>query len=134
MDETDSKILERLKQDGRASFTGIASDLDVSEATVRNRVEKMKQNNVIKRFTVETGRSAAEAVVMVKTETDREIQKITSEFPDGITVKEVAGGFDLVLQLEADSMETLNQELDEIRKVEGVEETTTYTVLKTRET
>ncbi|MEF8874221.1 MAG: Lrp/AsnC family transcriptional regulator [Candidatus Thermoplasmatota archaeon] len=53
IDEKDEKILEILKQDSRTPYTEIASELDLSEATVRKRIEKMKGEGIIERFTIE---------------------------------------------------------------------------------
>lgn len=53
IDEKDEKILEILKQDSRTPYTEIASELDFSEATVRKRIDKMKEEGVIERFTIE---------------------------------------------------------------------------------
>ncbi len=53
IDEKDKKILEMLRKDSRKPYTEIAEELDVSEATVRKRIESLKENNVIERFTVD---------------------------------------------------------------------------------
>ncbi|MEM1507546.1 MAG: Lrp/AsnC family transcriptional regulator [Candidatus Bathyarchaeia archaeon] len=52
VDNTDLAILKILQKDASVSFTEIAHQLKVSESTVRKRVEKMRQEGVIKRFTV----------------------------------------------------------------------------------
>ena len=131
MDDKDKAILEILKEDGRASYTEIAEEVDVSEATVRNRVEKMRENNVIERFTVETGGSRPKAVVMARVETGRDIGKVIEELPD-TEVYEVTGEYDLILKVEEESTEEINKTLDEIRAVKGVETTETYMVLTER--
>ena len=41
------KILEHLKEDGRATFSSIADKLGVSESTVRSRVSRMREQNMI---------------------------------------------------------------------------------------
>ncbi len=53
IDETDEKILEILKEDSRTPFTEIANRLDISEATVRKRVNSMEEDEVIEKFTIE---------------------------------------------------------------------------------
>lgn len=131
MDETDKKILEVLEEDARKSFTGIAEEAGVSEGTVRNRVEKMLEEGVIEKFTVKRGKAASKAVVMVELETGRDIEDVLEEFPD-VEIMEVAGEYDLILEVEKDSNPEINSVLDEIRKVEGVESTETYMVLQER--
>ncbi len=53
VDELDFKILEMLWENGRASFTEMAERLNLSESTVRKRVQSLKRRGVIKRFTIE---------------------------------------------------------------------------------
>lgn len=132
MDKKNEKILELLKKDGRASYTQIAQELDVSEGTVRNRVQKMKENEVIERFTVETSGLGSEAVVMVKLETGRDIENVLADFPKGIEIKEVAGEYDLILEIERESNPEINSVLDEVRSIEGVDSTETFMVLNRR--
>jgi Lrp/AsnC family transcriptional regulator for asnA, asnC and gidA len=53
IDELDFKILKLLEEDGRLAFMDIAKKLRLSESTIRKRVKALKENGVIKRFTVE---------------------------------------------------------------------------------
>ncbi|MEM1581051.1 MAG: Lrp/AsnC family transcriptional regulator [Candidatus Bathyarchaeia archaeon] len=52
MDETDLAILKFLQDDASMPFTEVARRLKLSESTVRKRVEKMRRDGVIKKFTV----------------------------------------------------------------------------------
>ncbi|MFB6174777.1 MAG: Lrp/AsnC family transcriptional regulator [Candidatus Nanohalobium sp.] len=132
MDEKNEKILKYLRKDGRASYTEIAEEIGVSEGTVRNRVEKMKQDGVIEKFSVETGTAGPKAVVMVKLETGKDIDQVLKKFPGQIQIKEVTGGYDLILEVERPSNQEINDVLDEIRSIDGVDSTETYMVLNER--
>lgn len=132
MDQKDREILGILKEDGRASFTDIADELDVSEGTVRRRVQEMKDNDVIDRFTVELGSTGAKAIVMVKLSTGSGIDKVLKKFSGDMEINEVAGEYDLIAEFERKDNEEINEVLDGIREIKGVEETKTYTVLKQR--
>jgi Lrp/AsnC family transcriptional regulator for asnA, asnC and gidA len=50
VDDLDRKILRELYKDARASFVDIAKKLLVSNATVHQRVNKLKLHGVLKRF------------------------------------------------------------------------------------
>ncbi len=50
VDDLDRKILRELFKDGRASFVDIAKKLVVSNATIHQRVNKMKMHSVLKGF------------------------------------------------------------------------------------
>src|SRR5512139_1615242 len=53
MDSTDMKILSILQDDSRKSFVELAEELGLSETAVRNRVSKLIEKGVIKRFTIQ---------------------------------------------------------------------------------
>jgi Lrp/AsnC family transcriptional regulator for asnA, asnC and gidA len=48
MDELDTKIIELLQEDGRASNAGIARKVGVSEGTVRRRLRRLIQDEYIR--------------------------------------------------------------------------------------
>ncbi len=53
IDERDKQILEILCEDSRIPYTKISDELDISEATVRKRVNLMKEKGVINKFTMD---------------------------------------------------------------------------------
>lgn len=132
MDSTNEKILEILEENGRISFTELAKRIDVSEGTVRNRITKMQESGLIEKFTVETSTEQPKAVVMVELKTGKDIEKVLSAFPEKISILEVAGDYDLVLQVERKSNQEINTLLDQLRSISGVKDTETYMVLNQR--
>ncbi|MBS7660291.1 Lrp/AsnC family transcriptional regulator [Candidatus Bathyarchaeota archaeon] len=52
MDEKDLAIIRCLQEDSSTPFTEIARRLKVSESTIRKRVEKLRKDGVIKKFTI----------------------------------------------------------------------------------
>ena len=71
LDEIDSKIIAMLQEDGRRSFSDIAAAINRTEVTVRRRVNRLKDEGYIKRFTVvldpmKIGKSIR-AIIRVKT-------------------------------------------------------------------
>jgi Lrp/AsnC family transcriptional regulator for asnA, asnC and gidA len=53
LDEKDVKIIECLRENARIPFTKIASDLGVSEATIRKHIKSLEEKEIILRYTVE---------------------------------------------------------------------------------
>jgi DNA-binding Lrp family transcriptional regulator len=53
MDEKDKKILELLIEDSRRTYGSIAEQVDLSESTVRKRVDKLKEEGIIEKFTIQ---------------------------------------------------------------------------------
>lgn len=130
MDEQDQKILQYLKENGRAPFTEIAEEVGVSEGTVRNRVKRMKEQGIIENFTINIGEeNEISAFVSVDISTEREFNAVISDLAEGIEVYELAGDIDLLVKLSGKDSAEINQSVDSIRAVEGVKSTKTNMVL-----
>jgi len=54
IDNTDKRILEVLHKDGRATYNDIGDELDITGNTVRRRIDRMKTEDIIQKFTVMT--------------------------------------------------------------------------------
>jgi DNA-binding Lrp family transcriptional regulator len=132
MDSIDQEILNILKEDGRASHTDIAEEIGVSEGTIRNRIEKMKAEDVIEKFTVHVKNQGISAIILVELSTDADIEYFFDQLSEDMRVFEVTGEHDIIIHLSRDTSEELNDELDKIRKIEGVKNTVTKSVLKDR--
>ncbi len=52
LDEKDKRILEMLIEDSRRPYHEIASEVGLSESTVRKRVIRLQEQNVIEKFTI----------------------------------------------------------------------------------
>jgi DNA-binding Lrp family transcriptional regulator/YHS domain-containing protein len=65
LDETDLRILELLTEDARRPFSDIAERVDLSPPAVSDRVEKLRESGVIRRFTLDIDRSQLRAGVPV---------------------------------------------------------------------
>ncbi|MFX1276984.1 MAG: Lrp/AsnC family transcriptional regulator [Promethearchaeota archaeon] len=56
MDEKDKRILEMLIEDSRRPYREIADEIGLSESTVRKRVIRLQEDNVIEKFTIKVCR------------------------------------------------------------------------------
>ncbi len=50
LDDTDFKILETLQKDARQTYTAIAKQLGITHSTVYDRIRKMEQREIIKKY------------------------------------------------------------------------------------
>ncbi len=124
MDKIDKKIIEILKKNAREKYVRIAKEVNLTEGAVRQRVNKMISQNIIKRFTVDLG-TTIEAIVLIKTDplkTKSITQQLTTIFNK---IFEVSGEYDIAALVEVDDMDELNYKIDEIRKIKGVIDTNT---------
>jgi DNA-binding Lrp family transcriptional regulator len=65
LDETDLNILRLLIEDGRRPYSEIADKVAVSPPTVSDRIERLKELGVIRRFTLDVDRSMLDEGVTV---------------------------------------------------------------------
>jgi len=133
LDAVDKKIMALLRTDSRTSYTNMAKTLDMSEGTVRRRIQNLVQSGIIKRFTVEARDERPKALVLMSIAPSiptSQIAKQISKFGGVTSLFEVAGPYDITLTVSGDNIPSINQRIDEIRSVKGVQQTTTLFVLK----
>lgn len=140
MDELDRTILRFLDQDGRTPYTEIAQKLKISEGTVRNRVGKLIDDNVLQIVGVTDPAklgyhiSAVVGVTIQGGNIDKAGEKIAS-FQEVSDVLMVSGEFDLILQVYCRDRDHLSKFLNQdLRPVSGVTQTQTFMILKTFKT
>lgn len=126
MDAIDEKILEELKEDSRISFKDISDRVGKTEATVRRRVNKLKEDGIIKRFTIEySTNSKPQTRATVKIEPDfKEMKNIMKELRaiEEITdIWRLSGNCGLFIKVEIPTIEQFNPLIEEkISVIKGV--------------
>ena len=126
MDAIDLKILEELKEDSRKSFNLIAEDVGKTEATVRRRVNKLLEDDIIKKFTIEYNvNSKPKTRATVKIEPDfKEIKSILKELTEIEEITDIwrlSGECGLFIKVEIESIEKFNPLIEEkISQIKGV--------------
>jgi Lrp/AsnC family transcriptional regulator of lysine biosynthesis len=132
MDELDLRILVLLKEDSRATYTQMAEVLKLSEGAVRQRVKRLIQSGKIRRFTVEIASDNPRAIVLVSTSLvpSSKVAERISKIPGVESVVEVAGQYDISAAVSGGDIRSVNESIDAIREVEGVQSTNTLFVLR----
>ena len=137
MDELDRTILNFLGKDGRTPYTEIAQKLDISEGTVRNRVGKLIDENILQIVGVadpaKLGYQVAAIVgVSIQGGNIDQAGGVIASFPEVSDVLMVSGEFDLILQVYCRDRDHFSQFLNQdLRPVSGVTQTQTFMILKT---
>jgi len=129
VDQIDIEILRVLKENARAKYVEIAKRVGLTEGAVRRRIKQLKNEGVIRRFTVETSVDF-EGIVLVETEPakTREVTQEIKRIAD--KVFEVSGEYDIAALIQAYTIEELNAKIDEIRNLPWVLNTKTLIKLK----
>ena len=131
LDDIDKNIIAELENDARKPFLQIAKMLNVSEGTIRKRVSKLISNEIIKKFTIEVKNNYS-AIVGIETNPHIPTKHIGDDLKKlgARKVFEVAGRYDLICFLASKGLEQMNEVLEKIRIIKGVEHTETFTILK----
>ncbi len=134
----DQQLLNVLRDNARASVTEIAQILDVSRSTIQKRLERLEDNGVIAGYTVQLSSAYLDqeikAHVSIKVE-PRQTPDIIKEMKkiDAVrSIYSVSGPFDLITEIAAFDVSALDQVIDRIIDIQGVERTESSIILSTR--
>lgn len=136
LDELDFAILSYLQQDGRMSFTVIAEKLKVSIGTIRTRFNKLIEDgaiNIIGRVDPEKVgfHSYAHIAVFVRPAPLKEkVAQRIAKMPEVSFLAATSGDYDLEVDVMCRDNDHLVSFIDEISKIEGVNQTKTTIYFK----
>ena len=104
-DDLNRKILEYLQEDGRAPFSTIARQLNTSEGTIRNRVQRMKEAGALQIAAIIDPMAIhykVDAMIGLNVATQnlpRQVAKRLAELEQITFIFWVAGRFDLLVEV-----------------------------------
>jgi Lrp/AsnC family transcriptional regulator for asnA, asnC and gidA len=135
LDDINKQIIEQLQRDGRMSYAALAKVVGLSEAAVRQRVQRLLDNGVMQIVAVTdplTLGFARQVMVGLKVKGDmRAIAASLAAIPEVDYVVICAGAYDLLAELVCTDDEHLLVLLnDKIRVIPGVTATETFVYLK----
>lgn len=134
-DRIDELIIGILKENSRASNTDIATKLILSESAVRRRIENLKSNGRIRKFTVEVSdRGMSSAITWVSVNPSVPTKQVSEKMRSvkGVeVVYETAGQFDVTAIITGANITDVNKTIEGIRRIDGVISTNTTMVLRT---
>jgi len=130
MDKIDRKIISELEKNAREPFLQIAKRLDVSEGTIRKRVNDMVEKGIIRNFTIHVSGNIS-AIVGIQTNPHVKTKDIVKELRklNANKIFELTGRFDILCFISAPTMIEANTTLESIRSIDGILHTETFTVL-----
>ena len=137
MDDTDRQLLSHLRENSRTSVASLALRLKVSRGTVQNRLAKLEADGTITGYTVRL-KPQAEAhkirafmsVAVVGNRTDAVLSALRGD-PAVSGLHSTNERWDIVAELQADSLEAFDRVLSRIRLLEGIANTETSLLLST---
>lgn len=137
-DDIDRQLLSLLREDARRNVSELAAELGVSRTTIYNSIERLERQRVITGYTVRLGadydRTLVRAHVMIKIypKTAQATQDALAGMPEVAGLHAIAGEYDLIAIVEASHLDRLNDLLDSIGEIDGVERTNSSVILATK--
>jgi DNA-binding Lrp family transcriptional regulator len=138
MDLIDEKLLLALRENGRASTAQLARLVGRSRTSVQSRIERLEKQGVIVGYGVrlapEHDLGAVRAHVMIKVgpKETRAVSAALSAIPQVRVVHSVSGDVDLIAVAATASVADMDQVIDRIGALDGVERTTSSIILSTK--
>ncbi|BDV30074.1 Lrp/AsnC family transcriptional regulator [Microbacterium terricola] len=137
LDETSERIIEQLQRNGRLSYADLAKVVGLSEAAVRQRVQRLTESGVIQVVAVTDPMQVGfhrQAMIGLRVSGDaREVVDALEKIPAVIYLVLTAGSFDILAEVvcesDADLMQVLN---GQIRTLPGVTSSETFVYLELR--
>jgi Lrp/AsnC family transcriptional regulator for asnA, asnC and gidA len=135
IDDVDKAIVEALQEDGRLPYTKLAKQVGLSEAAVRQRVQRLIESGVVQIVAVTDPAMLGfhrNAMIGLKVEGDlRTVAHDIAAIPEVDYVVVVSGSFDLLMEVVCEDDDHLLALLnDKVRTIPGVRSTETFTYLR----
>jgi Lrp/AsnC family transcriptional regulator for asnA, asnC and gidA len=135
LDDFDKRIIAQLQQDGRRPYTQIAPAVGLSEAAVRQRVQRLVESGVMQIVGVTDPRMVGfgrQAMIGLTVEGDtRKVADAVAALPEVVYVVLTAGSLDVLVEVVVEDDEHLLELLNnKIRAIDGVRDTETFLYLR----
>jgi Lrp/AsnC family leucine-responsive transcriptional regulator len=138
LDEIDRQLIAALQINARESVATLARQLGIARTTVTSRLARLESSKIITGYGVRLsqrvvgGGLQAYVGITVQPRSGKEVLRRLSVLPQVQQLCAVSGEFDYVAWLRTDSPEQLDDLLDLIGSVDGVEKTTTSIILSSK--
>lgn len=141
LDDIDQQIVTLLTQDARLSVARIAETVHVSRAHAYQRLERLKERNIITGYTAKVGAvaagltSSAYVTLKLRQHSWRELKTHLASIPGVHHIALVGGSFDVILLVRAATNESLRSLVfDHLQSIPEVLDTHTHIIFEDQET
>jgi len=138
LDAKDKALIEQLSANSRQSTAELARKLKLSRSTVTDRIERLEKRGIINGYTIRFSEAYTErqikAHVLISSDPKQAAQIVSQlkQLSNITSLYAVNGVYDMIAIVSADSPHFLDQTLDEIGAVAGIEKTVSSIILSTK--
>ncbi len=138
IDDTDRRLIAELSRNARLPVAKLATKLGLARTTVQARIDKLERNGVIAGYTlrlseqVKRGMIRATVLLHIRPSAQGAIVTHLARIPQVETAHTTSGRCDLSCLLRTETTLELDQTLDRIGAIDGVEDMETLVHLSTK--
>lgn len=138
LDDKDQELLALLSANSRESTAELARKLNLSRSTVKDRINRLEKGGIITGYTIRysedfaSGQIKAQVMISYDPKQSSQIVRSLRHLPSIKAVYAVNGIYDLIALVSTDSMGDLDQALDQIGEIDGIEKTVSSIILSTK--
>ncbi|CAN5754326.1 Lrp/AsnC family transcriptional regulator [soil metagenome] len=137
-DSIDLQLLALLRDDSRRAVSDLATALGVSRGSIYAAIERLERAGTITGYTVRLGADydmrmiRAHVMIKVFPKVTHQTQEELAAMPEVTSLFAISGQHDFIAIVEAPHVNRLNDLIDAIGMLEGVEKTTSSIILATK--
>jgi len=135
LDNIDHKIIQALLDDGRASFSKIAGQVDLTDVAIKKRVDRLTQKGVISSISANLNLKVLgyENPIYVQMRTEisknKDIIKKLKEFDYIVEFSQVLGEYNLFAKLVVQDLDSAEKFIEKLGTLDGILDIKTSVVL-----
>jgi Lrp/AsnC family transcriptional regulator for asnA, asnC and gidA len=136
LDDISKEIIEQLQQDGRRSYAAIGKAVGLSEAAVRQRVQRLIDGGAMQIVAVTDPMTLGfRRQTMIGVRSSGDLERVADQLAamdeiDYVVI--IAGSFDLLIEVVCEDDDQLLEILSRVRSIPSVTATETFVYLKLR--
>ena len=138
MDSIDQKIIAELTRNARVSYAEVAGKVLLSRNAVRQRIERLERQGHIAGYTIvrasdDTGDVVSALVLVYRQDRMRggDVLAALKRIPEVVICEILSGDFDIMVRLEAATLDRFRAIREDIAQMPGVRDTVTALTLST---
>ncbi len=138
LDRKNQQLIKLLRTNARTAVSSLAKQLNLSRTAVHERIKKLELSGVIQGYTVRLNRNTeahsirAQVMISVAPQFNAKVATALRALDAVESLHAVSGVFDLLASIRANSTNEVDEVLDRIGAIEGVERTQSAILLSTK--
>ncbi len=135
LDKIDHTILQKLLEDGRASFSAIARETNLTDVAIKKRFESLKRKGIVKAISAELNYKILgfenPIFVQIRSEIskNKDLIKKLSELDYVIELHQVLGEYNLLAKLVVPDLDSAEKFINQLGLIDGIIDLKTLVVL-----